>query len=35
MKKLFLKLYLKLVLKNIIYLKIEFDSVSIYKNIKI
>ena len=34
MKKLFLKLYLKLVLKNIIYLKIEFDSVSIYKNIK-
>jgi hypothetical protein len=29
MKKLFLKLYLKLVLKNIIYLKIEFDSVSI------
>ena len=34
MKKLFLKLYLKLVLKNIIYLKIEFDSVSIYKIIK-
>ena len=30
MKKLFLKLYLKLVLKNIIYLKIEFGSVSIY-----
>ena len=29
MKKLFLKLYLKLVLKNIIYLKIEFDPVSI------
>ena len=29
MKKLFLKLYLKLVLKNIKYLKIEFDSVSI------
>ena len=29
MKKLFLKLYLKLVLKNIIYLKIEFDSASI------
>ena len=29
MKKLFLKLYLKLVLKNIIYLKTEFDSVSI------
>ena len=29
MKKLILKLYLKLVLKNIIYLKIEFDSVSI------
>ena len=29
MKKLFLKLYLKLVLKNIIYLKIKFDSVSI------
>ena len=29
MKKLFLKLYLKLVLKNIIYLRIEFDSVSI------
>ena len=29
MKKLFLKLYLKLVLKNIIYLKIEFYSVSI------
>ena len=29
MKKLFLKLYLILVLKNIIYLKIEFDSVSI------
>ena len=34
MKKLFLKLYLILVLKNIIYLKIEFDSVSIYKIIK-